>query len=177
MTDFRLLVTGSRTFVRRTTTHDGLTIVAVLNEVAAEAAAADYTGLVVVHGACPDGGDYVADGWALERQRLGWPVRPERHRADWKRYGNPAGTRRNVRMVSRGGDRCVAFIDLCRRRTPGCLARPKHGTHGASHCADKAEQAGIPTSRYLTAALHEALAAVAAPITDLSSRRADAANH
>ncbi|MFJ1539348.1 SLOG family protein [Micromonospora chalcea] len=174
MTEFRLLVTGSRSWVRRIVSHDGLTVDAVLNRVAADAASAGRPGLVVVHGGCPNGADRVADGWALERRRLGWPVKPERHRADWRRYGRRAGFLRNELLVGLGADGCAAFVDLCRKAE--CQALPPHGSHGVSHCADLAEQAGIPTTRYVTAALYEALA-VAAPVSDLSTRRADAANH
>ena len=171
----RLLVTGSRSWVRRIVSHDGLTIDAVLNGVAADAANAGRSGLVVVHGGCPNGADRVADGWALERRRLGWPVKPERHRADWRRYGRRAGFLRNEHLVGLGADRCVAFVDLCRKAE--CETTPPHGSHGAEHCAGMAEQAGIPTVRFYTAVLHEALAAVAAPVFDLSTRRDDAANH
>ncbi|MEU7170370.1 SLOG family protein [Micromonospora tulbaghiae] len=176
MTEFRLLVSGSRSWLRRTVSHDGLTIATVLNEAAAEAARAGRPGLIVVHGACLDGADKVADGWALERRRLGWPVQPERHPADWRRHDKRAGFVRNKAMVARGAHRCVAFIDVCRKRSADCVARPVHGSHHATHCADKAEQAGIPTTRFYTAVLHEALA-VAAPVFDLSTRRDDAANH
>ncbi|MEU8334855.1 SLOG family protein [Micromonospora tulbaghiae] len=176
MNEFRLLVSGSRSWVRRTVSHDGLTIATVLNEAATDAARAGCPGLIIVHGACLDGADKVADGWALERRRLGWPVRPERHPADWRRHDKRAGFVRNKAMVALGADRCVAFIDVCRKRSPACVAAGPHGSHGATHCADKAEQAGIPTVRYVTAALYEALAAVAAPVSDLSTRR-DAANH
>lgn len=61
-------------------------------------------------------------------------------REQWRTLGRAAGPRRNRLMVDSGADLCLAFIDLCRECV---LARP-HGTHGASHCARLAAEAGIP---------------------------------
>lgn len=49
-------------------------------------------------------------------------------------------------MVQAGADVCLAFITPCRLRI--CRAKPEHGSHGASHCADLAENAGIKVWRY-----------------------------
>ena len=54
--------------------------------------------------------------------------------ADWTRHGRGAGYHRNRHMVALGADACVAFI--------------RQHSHGATHTADLAEQAGIPTTRY-----------------------------
>jgi hypothetical protein len=49
-------------------------------------------------------------------------------------------------MVAAGADLCLAFIDPCTKQ--GCRKIQPHGSHGASHTADLAEKAGIPTRRF-----------------------------
>jgi hypothetical protein len=86
--------------------------------------------ITVIHGACIYGGaDFIADEIARE---FGWTV--ESCPADWKRWGKRAGYLRNIEMVKAGADICLAFI--------------KDFSRGATHCADTAERAGIPTRRY-----------------------------
>ncbi len=64
--------------------------------------------------------------------------------AAWER-SRGAGYERNARMVTkvraRGGE-CVAIVAPCTE--PRCTGQEPHGTHGASHCADLAKQAGMP---------------------------------
>jgi YspA, cpYpsA-related SLOG family len=84
--------------------------------------------LVLIHGACPTGGDKQADDWVKTRTRP-WLV--EREPAQWNQYGRAAGPIRNVLMVSRGADMCLAFI--------------KGESTGATGCASMAELALIPT--------------------------------
>jgi hypothetical protein len=122
-TQVRILVTGSRTWVHPA--H----IRRALNDLASEHG---HDRLVVVHGACPRGADLLASRWAAEHQHLG--VREERHPADWDRYGKAAGFRRNAEMVAAGAHVVLAFI--------------RAGSAGASHTADLAEKAGIPTRRW-----------------------------
>jgi hypothetical protein len=86
--------------------------------------------VTVVHGACPTGADFMADDFCRANY---WPV--ERHPAAWKMYGRRAGPLRNREMVKAGADICLAFI--------------KNGSKGATMTARLAEQAGIPTKRYL----------------------------
>ena len=83
---------------------------------------------VVVHGACPTGGDAIADRIAAE---LGLTV--ERHPARWRRYGRSAGYRRNAEMVALGAEVCLAFI--------------RDSSPGASMTARLADEARIPVRR------------------------------
>lgn len=114
----RILVTGSRDWVDTKSVFDALERATRL--------AADVT---IVHGDCPSGADAIADDWALINGHT-----PERHPADWNRYGKAAGFRRNAEMVALGADICLAFI--------------KNESRGASHTARTAEAAGIRTIRH-----------------------------
>lgn len=119
----RILITGSRTW---THTH----IIYAAMYLAADLAATPVTEPpTIVHGACPEGADHIADTIATG---MGWKTEP--HPADWKRYGNRAGPIRNREMVQAGADVCLAFIH--------------NNSKGASMCANLAEQAGIPVIRY-----------------------------
>lgn len=96
--------------------------------------------LVVVHGAAR-GADAMADQWARKNSAT-----VERHRAEQFGPWPQCGPIRNRHMVNLGADICLAFIGPCtssRCRRPG-----PHPSHGASGCADLAEQAGIPVRRY-----------------------------
>jgi hypothetical protein len=117
----RILVTGSRDW------DDEAGVRAALTEVTAGRPGPH----VVVHGACPTGGDNLADRVAAE---LGLTV--ERHPARWRRYGRYAGYRRNAEMVALGAEVCLAFI--------------RDASPGASMTARLAEEARIPVRRYLS---------------------------
>lgn len=108
--------------------------------------------LVIVHGACRDkrgqlrGVDSHADAWARRAQRAGHPVDIEPHPAEdfgpWPR----CGPIRNRHMVTLGADEALAFIGPC--TSPRCRHPEPHPSHGATNCADLAENAGIPTRRW-----------------------------
>lgn len=79
---------------------------------------------VIVHGAAR-GADATAGQVA---RKLGLLV--EEHPANWRPEGRAAGVLRNQRMVNAGADVCLAFI--------------RNNSRGASDCARRAEEAGIP---------------------------------
>lgn len=114
----RVLVTGSRAWGGHAIIYAAL-----------DALLAENPDMVVVHGACAQGADALADRWAVRN----W-VSVERHPAEWRRYGRSAGFRRNADMVALGADVCLAFI--------------RAGSSGATHTADLAEKAGIPVRRW-----------------------------
>lgn len=120
----RVLLTGSRNW------DDARTIRAALDAVAFGAEGAGYDRLIVIHGACPNGADAIADMWVRS-----WPlgeltVTAERHPANWQQKGRRAGIVRNEAMVKAGADLCLAFI--------------RDDSPGATHCAERAGEAGIP---------------------------------
>lgn len=145
-TDYRLLITGSRRLhaagrqllLDRLAAHLG---VARIQEQC----------LVVVQGDCPSGADRDARAWGWMMKRGGYPVEVESHPAkshptqdfgDWP-Y---CGPKRNKYMVGLGADHCEAFIDAC--TSIRCRRLDVHGSHGASGCAELAEAAKIPTTKW-----------------------------
>ncbi|MFD0074301.1 SLOG family protein [Streptomyces sp. NPDC127166] len=126
-------MTGSRDWADTDAICDGL-------DAAVENAAVRGREPVLVVGDCPTGADLIAYRWATAAM-----VPIDRHYADWRNYGNAAGPRRNIAMVSLGADLCLAFIGPC--TSPRCRRPEPHLSHGASGCAYLAENAGIPTRR------------------------------
>lgn len=138
MKPYRVLVTGSRDWP------DAQAVANALND--AHDRLPPGATLIVVHGGCKTGADFDAHAWCLRRQHLGDPVVEERHRADWLTHRQAAGPIRNEHMVSLGADACLAFIGPC--TSSRCRKPRPHPSHGASHTADLAEQAGIPVRRF-----------------------------
>lgn len=140
MDPFRILITGSRDWTDRDQ---------IRKSILGWAAHARSQGrpVVVVHGACPTGADKLASDF-VSLTLIAWMdgITEERHPADWKAHGNYAGLLRNLEMVCLGADVCLAFLAPCRQA--GCPRKGLHGSHGAEHCSDKAEEAGIRTERW-----------------------------
>jgi YspA, cpYpsA-related SLOG family len=93
---FRLLVTGSRTWDDVRTIEQALAVILDRHS----------EGVLLVHGACPRGADAIAAAYAARTPGY----RIEEHPADWRRYGRAAGYRRNAEMITLGADGCAAFI-------------------------------------------------------------------
>lgn len=128
MSDYRVLITGSREWDDRTAVYGHL-----------DDLLRDHKRLTVVHGACRTGADDIARAWLHDARRtsgLGTAVE-EAHPADWNGYGKQAGFIRNAEMVSLGADLCLAFY------WQGA------GNKGTDHCATQAENAGIRVRRIL----------------------------
>lgn len=143
----RILVTGSRTWDDTKTIHDAL------NAVGLGLIQGRNPTFVVVHGACPEGADAIADQWVRDnasrwvRYGAGNGEEPslltaDRHPAKWQKFHKRAGFIRNEVMVSLGASLCLAFIAPCAK--PECDDPKPHGSHGATHCAELADAAGIP---------------------------------
>jgi hypothetical protein len=136
---YRILITGSRDWPTPET------VWSALNDARAEAPLRDQQ-LVVVHGACRTGADRHADAWARWHQNRGQNIDIEEHPAPDFGPWPACGPLRNAHMVSLGADICVAFIGPC--TSTRCQRPGPHPSHGASHCAHLAEQAGIPVRRF-----------------------------
>ena len=118
----RILVTGSRDWT------DGEAIRVALILAWADAGYPSLNRVTVVHGGAR-GADAIAEALA---RRQGFAT--ECHPAAWDTRGRAAGVIRNSEMVNAGADVCLAFI--------------RNRSRGATHCADLAEKAGIPTRRF-----------------------------
>lgn len=118
----RILVTGSRDWT------DSYAVDVAIWEAWNEAGRPPTEHVTVVHGGAR-GADAIAEATA---RKVG--LRVECHPAAWDTRGRAAGVIRNSEMVNAGADVCLAFI--------------KNQSRGASHCADVAEKAGIPTRRF-----------------------------
>ncbi|MFJ2279182.1 hypothetical protein ACIOEZ_34100 [Streptomyces sp. NPDC087866] len=141
---YRVLVTGSRD------ARDPRPVDTALHQLLASLEAGRR--FIVVHGACCDrrgrlrGIDAFADAWARRGQHAGYPIDVEQHPAEEHGAWPACGPRRNQHMVNRGADEALAFIGPC--TSTRCRKTGPHPSHGASGCADLAEQAGIPVRRF-----------------------------
>lgn len=133
---WRVLVTGSRNWDDRPAVWMELDRLFFLH----------YSNIVVVHGACPKGADWHARQWCRMMKRVMGRDPEEAHPADWETYGKGAGFRRDGEMVALGAQVCLAFIAPCDKED--CPDRGEHGSHGASHTADLAEEAGLEVVRF-----------------------------
>lgn len=117
---YRVLVTGSRTWQDTETLNTQLDI----------ANMAHRGRMVLVHGACPQGADALADTWA---EVNGVPV--ERYPADWNGpHAKAAGFARNMKMVATRPDIVLSFN--------------RGGSKGTEHCTAAAEAAGLKVLRF-----------------------------
>ena len=137
MKPYRILITGSRSWPTPETVWNALDAIALRRY--------DQP-ITVIHGACRTGADAHARRWVREASDISKPVIEETQRAEdfgpWPR----CGPIRNRHMVRLGADLALAFIGPC--TSPRCRRAEPHPSHGASGCADLAEQAGIPVRRY-----------------------------
>ncbi|MBO0813849.1 MAG: DUF2493 domain-containing protein [Actinobacteria bacterium] len=143
---YRVLVTGSRDW------DDRRRIFGALDALLAQCEMEPRKTLVVIHGDAPQGADAMARRWVyVKLNATVADVREERHPAQWGTHGKRAGFIRNAEMVDTGADLCLAYVMPCSR--PGCRRRDEHGSHGATHCADLTEKAGIDVRRFYAEAV------------------------
>lgn len=101
---------------------------------------AKHPDAVLVHGDAPRGDRDAAGIWrGLGGEVEPWPAKwmehgPDCRCTDRKARCRFAGMRRNVAMVESAPDLVLAFIH--------------NASKGATHCAEMAEAAGVPTVRY-----------------------------
>lgn len=136
----RILICGSRSW------HDRQPIEDLLVERQAEAAARSIYAPVefmVIHGACPDGADWLADKIALD---LGLTPGVDliREPAQWKRYGRSAGPRRNQKMLD-----AYQPSEVHAFRSSG-------KSSGTDDMVARARKAGVPTYVHVVRVTHNA---------------------
>jgi hypothetical protein len=140
LADYRVLVTGSRTWADYEIIRAEIGL--VVTERMAETAQ-PYPPIVVVHRAARGADQFAAE--AADESRL----HQEPHPARWQVNGRrdlSAGYRRNGEMVALGADVCLAFLMPCNLRR--CEGTEPHDSHGAAHCAGLAREAGIPVREF-----------------------------
>ena len=125
MSDFRVLVTGSRDWSDRDAVFEALDRVYIF--------LAGKKRVVVIHGAAR-GADSLAQQWFVDRLEQGWHVTEDAYPADWIKFGKSAGPIRNLDMVASGADICLAF--------------PEGKSIGTRHCMKAAQAAGIQVMEF-----------------------------
>jgi hypothetical protein len=127
---YRVLVTGSRNW------KDPYVISVRLNGILLR-----HEPFLLIHGQNKRGADKIADDWARAARAGGARVFIRPMPASWEHRGS--GFDRNQEMVDFGASVCLAFVARCVKRN--CPQQGKHGSHGATDCAGRAREAGIPT--------------------------------
>lgn len=122
----RVLICGSRQW------HDRPKIREVLKRLQGEAREAGEE-FVVIHGACPDGADLIADEICTSELGLTPGEDLIREPAQWKRYGRAAGPVRNQLMLD--------------RHQPTIIYAFRHGlrSSGTDDMVKRARKAKLPT--------------------------------
>lgn len=119
----RVLVTGSRQFESQEIIYSELNLAYLQWCKDLD----DQDGFVVVHGNAP-GADTLAAQWCHDNRDLTLPPSQESHPANWSRYGNRAGTVRNMEMIQLGADLVLAFF------------QPGAKNVGTRHCVTEAKR-------------------------------------
>lgn len=138
MTVYRVLVTASRTWPDVVMLRDAMV------QQATVAHRLGYDSVVFVHGGAVGGDTFCEQCVRIMRDEWGWPVDSEVDpvtKAQWDEFGGRAGHMRNQRMVDRGANVCLAFLEPCKR--PRCDRPKPHDTHGTDGCVKAARRAGI----------------------------------
>lgn len=101
---------------------------------------AEEGGLTIIHGACPDGADQLAERY---HQDHGTGIR--RLPALWRKpdgdLDRSAGFKRNADMVALRPNAVIGLVDRCAK--PAHQSSP-HGSHGAIHTLNLAMNARLP---------------------------------
>ncbi|WP_280186250.1 MULTISPECIES: SLOG family protein [Nocardia] len=127
MSEFRLLVTGSRSWPDQDAVWEAIAMAVAEN-------LPDGGMITVVHGGCPTGADQFAHTWfSLPICDPDYHAVEEVHPADWRRHSKAAGPRRNAEMVALGADLVLAFP----------LPGDRSLSRGTWHCVDAARAAGL----------------------------------
>lgn len=143
MTTYRVLVTASRTWP------DVVMLRNAMIEQATIAHRQGYDRVVFVHGGAIGGDTFAEQQACIMRDEWGWPVDSEVHpvtKAEWDQFKGRAGHMRNDRMVARGANVCLAFLERCER--PRCDRPKPHDTHGTEGCVKAARRAKIEVKEY-----------------------------
>jgi YspA, cpYpsA-related SLOG family len=117
----RVLVTGSRDWSDGKTLQDALTYTYLDWKKSDPPAEEDF---VVVHGAAR-GADTLAGAWVESIGKVDTHIKVETHPANWEKYGNVAGHKRNQEMLDTGIDLVLAFQVGKSPGTKGCVKMAK----------------------------------------------------